>query len=127
MRLWSKLFASLLVALWLPATLHCDLEAAGVDFLTHEDHASSPCRDTCVDDSCHAIEGTSFTKELTTPRVLPPDALGVIVLLLAPPPTIAEAPPALPRRASPEWLALHRTWSFVLRAALPARAPDTVA
>ena len=126
MKLWSKLLASVLLALWLPATLHCDLEAAGIDFLTHEDHASSPCGDACIDDACHSIEGSTFTKELATLKVLPPDALGAVVLLFSPPLKVEKPSPPRPREGSSVWLVLHRTWSFVLRTALPARAPESV-
>lgn len=129
MKLWSRFAALLLLALWLPATLHCDLEAAEVEFLTHKDHTSSACRDTCTDDACHDIESGAFTKEVGTLRVLPPPELAQadFLLRLIAPPRLEEPPRIASGEQAPEWLVLRQTWRFVHRAALPARAPDAVA
>ncbi len=129
MRSWSKFVALLMLALWLPATQHCDLEAAGINFLTHEDHASSSCEDACKDDICHNVEGAAFTKEAGALRVLPPPEFTLCACLLH----LVEPPLAEPQLAcspgdlSPELLVLRGTWAFVYRTALPARAPDCVA
>ncbi len=132
MKRWSKLVALLLLALWLPATMHCDLEAAGLDALAHgghgdhADHGSSPCQNDCATDSCHTVEGYSFTKAVNPLRALPPPVLTLCSLLLLVPPAPLEPGMAAPREGADDTdlLVLHRTWSFAHRAALPARAPD---
>ena len=49
-----------LLALWLPATLHCKLEAAGV-FADHCTDAGSPATDVgCTNDACPTIEDALF-------------------------------------------------------------------
>lgn len=129
MKPWSRFVALFLLALWLPATQHCDLEAAGIDFMTHDGHASSACHDTCVDDACHNIEGAAFTKGGNTLRVLPPPAMILCACLIhvPPPPPAVETPVIDDGTGSRRLLVLHRTWDFVRRAALPARAPDSIA
>lgn len=121
--------AVVLLALWLPATQHCGLEAAGLDFLTHEDHASSTCRDTCTDDACHNIEGISFTKEVNSLRALPAPVADFCYCLihLVTPPAVEDVALKYSAGDSPELQVLHGTWSFARRTSLPARAPDFVA
>ena len=129
MKPWLRTVAFLLLTVWLPATHHCDLEAAGIGFLTHEDHASSTCRDTCTDDACHTIEGVSFIKGVNTLRALPPpvtELCGCHLDLLLPLEQ-QEGFATLSAGEPPQVLVLHRTWQFVRRTALPARAPDFLA
>ncbi|MBL9200099.1 MAG: hypothetical protein JNL39_06305 [Opitutaceae bacterium] len=128
MRIVFKLVAFLLLALWLPATEHCALESAGFTILAHDDHHSESCKDTCQDDACHSIEGVSYPKASSDLRVLPPTVSFACCLL-----SVLVAPAVVPREpvslatAPPELQALGRTWQFVRRAALPARAPDCAA
>jgi len=124
-----RIVALILLSLWLPATLHCQLEAAGFATLftctedhhdsTHSDHAQ-PNRD-----ACDILEAATFkpaANTAITPHRLPgldapifvrpmhslallPTLVGVVDFV-APPPEI------LP------------TWHFTTRAALPVRAPS---
>jgi hypothetical protein len=124
-----QIIATVLLALWLPATQHCDLEAAGITVLAHGDHASSTCKDTCADDACHAIEGVSLIKDANSLRALPAPVTtlcGCLLNLLAPP-ELEENFAAFTAGEPPQVRVLHRTWQFVRRTALPARAPDFVA
>lgn len=96
--------------------------------LTHGDHQSGPCKDTCQDDACHSIEGISYPKASSDLRVLPPTvsfACCLLSVLVAP--VVVQCEPVSLATAPPELQALSRTWQFVRRAALPARAPDCVA
>ncbi|HWL17950.1 MAG TPA: hypothetical protein VNR00_20225 [Opitutus sp.] len=129
MKLWSRIAAFLLLALWLPATQHCDLEAAGLEFSAHEGHASATCQDACKDDACRNVEGVAFPKQVGSVRVLPPPVLALCEGLraLMTPRVVAIVTPVVEGESSDELLVLHRTWSFVHRAALPARAPDSLA
>jgi hypothetical protein len=129
LKTFFKIIAVVLLAVWLPATQHCDLEAAGIEFITLGDHhASSSCQDVCQDDACHTIEGVSYGKAASDLRVLPPPASFAFCLLsLLVAPVLMEREPVCFTGDSPEIQALHRTWQFVRRTALPARAPDCVA
>jgi len=61
----KRLFQSaalLLLVLWLPATLHCDLEAAEL-WIEHDDHAADACCQAsgqgCAQDACDTLEGSA--------------------------------------------------------------------
>jgi hypothetical protein len=124
--------AVLLLALWLPATLHCDLEAAEL-WIEHDDaHAAVPdsCCDAglgCTHDACDTLEGSavkssdSFARApLPVPfvclcliNVLPVEA----VSLVSPVPIQARIDQAL------DWVP---TVHFARRAAPLSRAPSFV-
>jgi hypothetical protein len=118
----------LFLAIWLAATQHCGLEGAGIELFGHGDHPSESLPAECADDACPAIEGESYTKDGSSLRLLPPPAaLASFFVLLVVPPRTSEATRAVRDRATPEIEAIHRTWRFERRSALPARAPDFVA
>ncbi len=125
-----KLAALFLVALWLPATLHCQLEGLGLDALfacadqpAETAHAND---DACNDDACQTIESGEFvvTKSKLDLSLLPALACVCVACFqhLAPP---ASAQEFFAVRQD-ETLPLQRTWQFARRAALPARAPDSL-
>ena len=124
---FTKLVSLLLVSLWLPATLHCQLEALGLHALfscpetaAHSDHTENDC----AYDGCKTVESGQivFSQSRIIPAPLPASVCAVMHYLLQ----------VAPRTAAPESFAIHqnetlpiqRTWQFVRRAALPARAPD---
>jgi len=113
----------MLLALWLPATLHCDLEAAGVTNILgcHDHRAAGPAFGT--DDHCHSIEGVSYKLDFGSSKTLPP--ADFILFVLAAPSALTATPP--PRQITVESRAappeIVRTWHFATRAAPPARAP----
>jgi len=118
-----RFIALMLLALWLPATLHCDLEAAGVKgVLGCHDH-DVPCNPHCTVDACHSIEGLSYqfdsslTKAPQPSFILPVPPLALVAPTLVTVPREGKIEPAV---APPE---VARTWHFVMRAAPPARAP----
>lgn len=126
MNAFLRIIALFMLALWLPATQHCNLEAAGVEWLEHADHVSSSCNGTCAQDTCHSVEGFSFTKGASTLRVLPApiaDFCSCLAFFLRPTAWERETTEFVVGDV-PEIQALHRTWSFVRRTSLPARAPD---
>jgi hypothetical protein len=123
-----KVIAFALLALWLPATQHCDLEAANVPFLGAGEHHSTSCQEACRDDACHTIEGESYGKSANQLKIPPPPTWLVSCLLtLLITPVLVEREPVCLDADTPEIQALHRTWQFVRRTALPARAPNCVA
>lgn len=122
-----KLTALLLATLWLPASLHCELEAADIHFLTHEhDHHDSAAHDqgTGTDDAHHAFKDAPVTAGKPVTKLLLPaqaQSLGLLTCLATPwdNPTLVLSPERHP--PPPE---LRVAWQFLSRAAPPARAPS---
>jgi hypothetical protein len=124
-----KCVALLLATLWLPATVHCQLENLGfgaffgcADSGSAGDHAAGgPCND----ESCQTIETGQVA--LAKSRI---DAVALTFACLVPfcrfettaPSSAPESAPLCPD----ETLPLQRTWQFDRRAAWPARAPDSL-
>ena len=123
----SKLAAVLLVALWLPATLHCALESADVAFLTHDDHehhhnVPAGGRDD-GGEAGHAIEYSAYTANTPSLKVPPPsDSLSALFAALVLSSSVCVEPPLSPARHAPP-LELRVAWQFLTRAAPPVRAP----
>jgi len=124
-----RIAACLLLALWLPALLHCRLEAAGLALgseCCNETHApTAATKDSCADDACGVAEG-EFTSPSSSTLVAPAPVLCTCWLaadILVPPLALAPPPaPSLDERlaAPPE---ISRRWMFVTRAAPAPRAP----
>ena len=125
----SKSVALVLLALWLPVTAHCALEAVpGFDFLQcccGGDQPPQPPSD-CKENVCGAVESGLYKIEDN-----PTPASGLARLpafagweWVAEPPTDA-APHFAPVSSVPP--ELSRFWQFFYRTALPPRAPSLVA
>lgn len=125
---FHQIVALTLLALWVPATGHCDLEALGI-MPTHELHEDDPdCRevgDPCSHDGCEVVEqdGYSLTKHsarVPAPLLILCDCL--ICLVPSgdePADLIATHDVAVDRPI--DWVPI---WHFERRDAPPARAPD---
>jgi hypothetical protein len=117
----------LLLALWPAAMLHCDLEAAGLDWplLVHHDHDDADGHGHSDESSSaiHPSDDLSLQGAWSGLKVRCPE----LWLLAEQAPLVlcscevqATSPP--PRTNEPfSWI---RVWRFEQRAALPARAPD---
>lgn len=121
----TKFVAVLLVALWLPATLHCRLEGLGLGALfSCADDAAKTTSTGCTDDGCQSLEDGQFalSKTRIDPAVLPLlTCICVQCFLHVAPP---EAAPEIFADRADDTPAWPRPWQFARRAALPARAPD---
>jgi hypothetical protein len=125
-----KFAALLLATLWLPATLHCQLEGLGLDTLfACADQPAETAHtdgDTCADDGCQTIESGQFAITKSKLDLSQPPALACVCVAcfqhLAPP---APAPEIFAVHQD-KMLPLQRTWQFARRAALPARAPSLI-
>jgi hypothetical protein len=126
---FAKSAAVLLLALWVPATMHCTLETMpGFSFLQWccgTDEAPAQDHD-CSQDFCSAVE-SGFYKIEDNPTLAPGLAL---LLAFATWNGVAEpaaecAPDFLPASSAPP--ELPRFWQFSYRTALPPRAPSLVA
>lgn len=120
--------ARLLLVLWLPALLHCQLEAAGLLFgsdCCEAAKSAAPEPDGCGGDACDIAEG-AFAPRTTSllGAPVPPPAPGLpITTGTFPPPAVLPPPPVGLQDAATAPPELRRTWVFRSRAALPARAP----
>lgn len=124
MRRLHRFLGLLLLALWLPATEHCNLEAAGL--------IATQCTDGCdrsgtlSNDGCGVIENGSYRSASGLVKA-PAPALQVCASFLLlqfaaaaafPEPVVVSAE-VVARPA--DWVT---TWQFVRRAAPPSRAPS---
>jgi hypothetical protein len=131
-RLPRMILALTLALLWLPATVHCGLEAAGllehVETCCHEEHSratdSTPAH--CGTGNCGVVESGDYQPAHTLLKVSAPVAAFCFssLLELAPVLVIAPAIEAPEEVESPP--EIRRTWHFVERAALSPRAPSFV-
>lgn len=125
MRPVRRLIALLLLALWLPATLHCDLETAGVHIgiICHDHETQAESDNHCTDDACHTLEASALTA-FTLTKLVGSVTLSVVALL--PTPLELPADSVRPERTDVP-CELGRRWQFSRRAAPPARAPNPLA
>jgi hypothetical protein len=129
MRRLLPFIACLLAVLWLPATVHCGLETAGL--LLHEhgiESADTGCATACDNDNCALVEDGAFKNATGLVKVSAPVlALCITQLVL-----ISAASEAINPLSSvspdttdtpPE---LARTWQFIARTALLPGAPSSL-
>ncbi|MBL9203691.1 MAG: hypothetical protein JNN01_01300 [Opitutaceae bacterium] len=76
MNRFRRLSAFLLLAVWLAATQHCVLEAAGVWGAEGDEPASACCPDSsshCEHDACEVVEGGSIVSASSSVKVPSPE------------------------------------------------------
>jgi hypothetical protein len=121
----ALLFA--LVAIWLPVTLHCRLEAAGVldqhDACCASEQRAAPLSG-CQDD-CPTVEEALFKESAQGFKIVAPAATDCLARLaiIALAHTRVPEPALSPTRHAPP-PELRVAWQFLSRAAPPARAPS---
>ena len=121
--------ASLLLALWVPATMHCALETVpGFSFLQWccdaDDSRQTP-RD-CEDGVCGEVESGSYRiEDPLTVASIPAMILAFAAWDRVAEPTPASATHFIPSTSAPP--ELPRFWQFSCRTALPPRAPCLIA
>lgn len=117
-----------MLALWLPATSHCSLESVWDVFSCHDETPLTVAGDSCRQDSCEVVENGAYLKGVADLRLAPAELVLPLcwAMLLSVPEerVLAVLGGSL---EEPEVWHLNRTWVFVRRAALPARAPSRVA
>lgn len=122
------LLVLLMVAIWLPATLHCAIDQAELlesePACCDEEQKEMSDNETCSE-HCAVVE-LGLTKGSAENAAIAAPVIVALVDWLAP---MNVAPPAIPEGVSrvanspPE---LARTWQFLTRAALPPRAPSSL-
>lgn len=119
-----KFTSFLLLAIWLPATLHCAIEAAGFATPHHTDCCAKD--NDCKADLCANVE-SSLIKESApvldlAAHVADGGVLYLTAFFLGASERLAEPNLALFSQAPP--LEFSAGWQFLTRAAPPARAPS---
>ena len=128
-RVLRFLAALVLAVLWLPATVHCGLEASGLlenseaGCCAHDEAADEQNAD-CEHGACEVVESGDYQPAHNFLKVSAPVAVEGFVSLIE---LAVEAiqPPesdARPRAESPP--EIRRTWQFLARAALLPGAPS---
>lgn len=127
MRRLLPFIACLLAVLWLPATMHCGLETAGL--LLHEhgiESADTGCATVCEKESCSMLEEGAFKNATHVVKVSAP-VLALCVTQFVLVSAFVEAPAPL-SSVSPDTTdsppELARTWQFIARTALLPGAPS---
>ncbi len=123
MRRLFQMVCLLLIAVWLPATHHCALEAVGL--------FSQTCADNCANgengptDGCGTVEDGAYKPSIDLVKVPAPALLATVGHLCAflahvEPPCVTIISPGESFDRPRDWVS---TWQFVRRAAPPSRAP----
>ena len=136
MGFFAKFIALVLVALWLPVTLHCDLDAAGLLTAHDTSHANSDCcastqaadqASPCADDSCELVENGLYQSTGSLLQVTAPSLTAstwfLCLQLAALPRPIEPVTPVVAVKQPPGWVP---TWHFARRAAPLSRAPSSL-
>lgn len=126
-----RFIAVVLLALWLPTTQHCGLEAAGLITAETPHGTEAGCcqtgSDRCAHDGCNVVEGNLAKSSNEAIKVPMPSlaACTCFLCLQVLPPVVAVEPIfAVTASESPEhWVPV---WQFVRRAAPLSRAPSLV-
>jgi hypothetical protein len=130
MRPFRLIVALLLALVWLPATLHCGLEAAGLlehaDACCHGEHADAAKPTHCGVAGCGVVESGDYQPSYSLLKVSAPVAVICFSSLIE----LTACLPGEPAIVAPEKaespLEIRRTWQFLARAALSPRAPSSV-
>lgn len=126
---FRRISAFLLLAVWLAATQHCVLEAAGVWGAEGDEPASACCPDSsshCEHDACEVVEGGSIVSATSSVKVPSPEwqvcwfiaELDRIALRVS---TVSDYDEVEERGRSLDWVPI---WHLERRAALPPGAPS---
>jgi hypothetical protein len=116
-----------LLALWLPATQHCGLEAAGLITADSADEPIACCAPTatvCAYDSCHVIEQFTPKTANDSLQVQAPDFVACVGFICVPfVDRELSTEPVVSVVATDQPISWVPTWHFARRAAPLPRAP----
>ena len=124
MRRLLPLLSLLLLAVWLPATQHCVLDAAGVFTKSCSDNPG--VGENHAKDACATVESSAYKASADTLKVSAPGLVAVLCSLCVPLEHAASPPPSVILPAGSldrprDWVS---TWQFAQRAAPSPRAPS---
>lgn len=126
-RLLYSFVTFVLLALWLPATQHCGLEAAGLITADSADEPIACCAPTatvCAYDSCHVIEQFTPKTANDSLQVQAPDFVACVGFICVPfVDRELSTEPVVSVVATDQPISWVPTWHFARRAAPLPRAP----
>ena len=127
---FKKVIALALLALWVPATMHCDLAAAGM-LSAHAAHHENTCANEShppsPSDNCQVIEDGSYKPSHVAVKASSPSLLLCVFSLCRQPTALAALRESVPPSAAIETaLSWIPTRHFVRGAAPLSRAPSVV-
>ncbi len=123
-----KLVSLLLLALWLPVTLHCQLEAADL-WPEHGDHDTACCtpQQGCMKDACGVLEGDALRHADNFTRApLPVSFVCLCQICFRPAEPVVRDDTGPERNVSRHALNWVPTWHFARRAAPWSGAPAPI-
>lgn len=128
MSFWRKIAAFVFLVLWIPATQHCDLAAAGL-IAEHDEHTGSAacCENdaACSHDNCDVVESGAYKPSNNLLKVSAPDLFVCTDLLCFRIASIdLPSEPVMPVVEFDRPMEWVPTWHFDQRAAPPSRAPS---
>jgi hypothetical protein len=118
---WNAFLSVLCLAIWLPATQHCNLEnLPGFSFLACS--ADETGTTDCEGDSCQTVENGAYKIPDNGDFALIPVLSGILIDVLV----VAEAQPLCPThgRVSEPPEPRSETWQFYSSFAVPIRGPS---
>lgn len=120
-----RIFAFIMTAIWLPATLHCALDRAGMlpsaPVCCADEARPVAAADQCGT-RCEMLDNGTYQAASDAHKIAAPTLLPSVLCLAEPTLTPDIVTPISPPKADTS-AELIRTWHFVARAALPPRAP----
>jgi hypothetical protein len=124
---WLKaVVAMVLLVVWMPATMCCALERAGVPFFDKccsDETGDGAPQPPCTDKSCCLLEAGRYTAQITPPVAVMPLDVALVPWALVDAPQRPVPASDFSNLAPPD---LPVTWQFSFRTALPPRAPSFV-
>lgn len=124
-----RITVCLVLAIWMAATQHCTLEAAGMLSAdsAHEDVGCCDSQGSCSKDSCHIVERGASTLTASAIKAPAPDLHSCLCSLCSAL-LVPAVDPVLPDLSSlsQDTLAWVPIWHFERRAAPSPRAPSCV-
>lgn len=123
-----RIAALVLIAVWLPAVLHCRIEGFLGMNCCAEQTASQSSKQSCEGDICDALEAGVIKSSTDQITVAPPQLCACLICAALAPeflPVLESSAVATIQETSAPPEIIH-SWHFLSRTALPARAPDCV-
>ena len=117
--MWKLILTLALLGLWVPATVHCELEAAGI--VPMDECCQTETTDHRCDRGCNDIEDGGIKTECQMIVPAPPDTSIILADLSALP-----VPDLILEDPDPRAFKTHHLPQFVIRTALPIRGPSFV-
>lgn len=119
-KVWKSILTLCLLAVWLPATAHCGLEAVGLVPLD-ECCESAPNGDHKSDNACKVLEDSGYKAECAAKLPSPPEIFVILATITVLPSTVVMDGLEIVQGT----FETHFLPQFVIQTALPIRGPSS--